>query len=637
MQKTFIRYAFAILTAAVFLIFSINCLITLHTLESQQYNTFCTKAEQVIHTLKNNQMELSLLKENLDEDYLTRARAAAYVLDRNKEVSMDVEEMQYLANLLNVDELHMIDEHGIIVSASVPQYVGFDMSVHEQTRAFLDLLDREDGAYLIQEAQPNAAESKIMQYVGVARSGHKGVVQVGFKPTRQMEAQSRNTYEYIFSKFPTDTGEELFAVDSRSGAVLGHSAGMDQEFKEPCYQLKQLQSCAKGAHKKGKDGRHMYVFSKQYNNILICASLPMHILFQRLLEHVISTLLYLLMIETVVILLLNYLVKRKVVDGIHQIMDHLSAITQGNLDTMAAVGGNLEFESLSQGLNTMVKSIVSSSDRISAIIEISGIPLAAFEYESGVNHVFVTSGLRNLLDLSDQQADSLYRDSAKFGKYIRELTTEPLEGETDIFRISDTKYIRIHMSKSQGKYLGVVTDVSKDIMEKRRMQYENTHDTLTGLYKFAYFKQLAGEALSSMEHGTVCAAVMLDLDFFKTINDTFGHDIGDKYLQCFAGVMKSMPSGSFITARRSGDEFCMFLYGCRNKGQVEILLEQFYKALGEEKIQLAPGEKKSVSASGGFAWTDDSRVSVEELLNHADEALYEIKRDKKGTYGEYCA
>ena len=113
MQKTFIRYTFAIMTAAVFLIFFINCIFTLHTLESQQYKTFYTKSQQVIHTLENNQEELALMRESLDEDYLTRARAAAYVLDRQKEVSMDVEEMQYLANLLNVDELHMIDENGI--------------------------------------------------------------------------------------------------------------------------------------------------------------------------------------------------------------------------------------------------------------------------------------------------------------------------------------------------------------------------------------------------------------------------------------------------------------------------------------------------------------------------------------------
>ena len=186
MQKTFIKYVFVIMTSAIFLILIINVLLSKHTLENQQYNSFQAKIEQIIHTLDNNRRELDLLKRNLDEDYLIRARAAAYVVDRQEEVSMDVSKMQYLARLLNVDELHVIDENGIIVSASVSEYVGIDMADHEQTRPFLDLLDSEDeDAYLIQEPKPNAAAGIIRQYVGVARKGQKGVVQVGFEPKRQ--------------------------------------------------------------------------------------------------------------------------------------------------------------------------------------------------------------------------------------------------------------------------------------------------------------------------------------------------------------------------------------------------------------------------------------------------------------------
>ena len=192
MQKTFIKYTFYIITAAVSIILFINFLFNVHWLESKQFDTFYAKTEQMIHTLENNQAELMLVRENLDEDYLTRARAAAYVLENQHEISVDTEELQYLAALLNVDELHIIDKNGIIVSGSVSKYVGIDMADHDQTRPFLDLIGRgEEGAYLIQEARPNAAEGKVMQYVGVARKGQDGVVQVGFTPTRQLAAQSR--------------------------------------------------------------------------------------------------------------------------------------------------------------------------------------------------------------------------------------------------------------------------------------------------------------------------------------------------------------------------------------------------------------------------------------------------------------
>lgn len=133
MQKIFIKYVTAIMAAASFLILFINFGVYWHMLEEQQFATFRTKVDQVIHTLENNRQELALMSESLDEDYLTRAKAAAYVLDREDVLSLSVVEMQYLADLLNVDELHVIDESGFIVAGSVSQYVGIDMSKHPQT------------------------------------------------------------------------------------------------------------------------------------------------------------------------------------------------------------------------------------------------------------------------------------------------------------------------------------------------------------------------------------------------------------------------------------------------------------------------------------------------------------------------
>ncbi len=634
MQKTFIRYTFIIITSAIFLIFFINLLITLHTLESQQYNKFYTKSEQVIHTLENNQAELSILQENLDEDYLTRAKAASYIFDTQEEISMNVDEMKYLATLLNVDELHVIDENGFIIAASVSRYVGFDMSKHEQSRAFLSLLESDED-YFIQEAQPNAADQKIMQYIGVTRKEKKGIVQVGFKPTRQLEAKARNTCEYIFSRFPTDSGEQLFAVDRFTGAILGHSGGMNTDFSAAYYQPEQLLECTKGSYKKEENGSSMYVMVREYGDILIGLAIPQTNLTHQLFKQVFNTLWYLLLIEAIILILLNYLVKRKVVNGIHLIIQNLMDITNGNLDTTVAADDNPELKALSSGINTMVKSIISISDRISAIIKISGIPLAAFEYQFDAKHVFVTSGFKELLDISEQKAKELCQDSVKFDKYIKNIINNPLKGETDIFQINDTKYVRIHMSESSNTNLGVIIDISKDIIEKQQMQYENTHDTLTKLYKYSYFKQLASERLQNKPSKNVCAIVMLDLDSFKSINDTFGHDIGDKYLQHFSNIMRSMPPEHFLSARRSGDEFCMMVLNCSDKNDIIQYLNQFYQALEQTPVSLSDSQSKIIHASSGFAWTADSNADIDELLNYADEALYDIKRETKGRFGEY--
>lgn len=639
MQKKFLKHTVFIITAAILMILFINFLFNLNILKSQQFDTFTVKIDQMIHTVENNRMELEQLEESLDEDYLTRARAAAYVLDRQKEVSMDVEEMQYLAELLNVDELHIIDENGIIVSASVPKYVGFDMHSGEQTRPFLDLIGRGDeDAYLIQEAQPNASEGKIMQYVGVSRKGIAGVVQVGFTPTRQLEAQARNTYEYIFSKFPTDIGEEFYVIDLSDdsyGTIQGHSAGLDQHFSAECYQPDALEDCIKGAYRKGSNGEMMYVVSRRYQDVLLCAALPRSFLFKKLYENTAMTFLYLMLIEEMVVLLLNYLLKQQVINGIYKILNSLNLIADGNLDTKITVYDNREFEELSAGINTMVQSIINLSDRISAIIEISGIPLAAFEYERGIKHVFVTSRLNELLGLSDEKAAQLYQNADLFDQYIHSVMKDPVEGEKDIYQINEEKYLQILLSEKDDGYLGIMTDVTEDMQEKLRLHYENTHDALTGLYKFAYFKELSADVLTKMTDG--CAAVvMLDLDDFKSINDNYGHDAGDEYLKSFSNVLESMSKEHVLTARRSGDEFCMLIFDCKDRAEIVSYLDEFYAALQNTPVLLNGQHTKIISASCGFALTDHEAGGIDTLLSRADEALYEVKRSTKGTFSEYA-
>lgn len=155
MQKIFRRYTVFIITTAILSIFFINLVITMYSFQKQQFNAFSAKIDQIIYTLENNQTELETIKNNLDEDYLTRARAAAYIFERNKDIVYDVLELKELAALLDVDELHIIDKNGIIIYSSVSRYIGLDFHKGEQTREFLTILESDDkDAYVIQEAQP---------------------------------------------------------------------------------------------------------------------------------------------------------------------------------------------------------------------------------------------------------------------------------------------------------------------------------------------------------------------------------------------------------------------------------------------------------------------------------------------------
>lgn len=211
----------------------------------------------------------------------------------------------------------------------------------------------------------------------------------------------------------------------------------------------------------------------------------------------------------------------------------------------------------------------------------------------------------------------------------------PVEGETDIYPVDDEHFIRIHLSSEASGYLGVITDVTDNIKHKRQMFFENTHDSLTGLYRYQYFKELVQKQLTDMLPGRLCSCVMLDLDSFKSINDTYGHDTGDTYLKHFAKIMQMLPEQNCIVARRSGDEFCFFTYGHTSLDMLRQCVDSFWTLLSEYPLSLPNGEQKIIGVSGGLAWTSHSDMDLDLLLNYADKALYNAKEQHKGTLMEY--
>lgn len=634
MQKIFRKYLTIIITASILFILVTNFIFQMRALKTQQYNTFADKIDQIIHTMAENEVELDGIEASLNEDYITRARAAAYVFEETEYMINYVEGLQNLANLLDVDEVHIIDENGILVYSSVPKYVGMDFHDYEQTREFLTILDGDEDSYVIQETQPNAAEGKIMKYVGVARKGQKGIIQVGMEPTRLMEAQGRNTYEYIFSMFPTDEGEDFFAVSCETGEVIGHSNGVPEEFEE-VHQLERISNCENGSFKKMENGEIKFIVTRKNEDVLIGAAVPANIMYSRIWKNMAIIFIYLLILEVIIVILLNYLVKMKVVNGIHSILNDLSEIADGNMDTTVAVGGNPELEELSNGINVMVRSIAKNSDRIAKIIDMSGMQLAAFEYQKGIERVFVTSNIRELLGLEDDEMEKLCRNAEAFYEKVSNIMQQPIYGEKEVYKIGEEKYIRILLLNETEGYLGIITDVTEEIIEKKRIQYDNNHDSLTGLSRYPYFKQRASQILLNMKPGDLCACVMMDLDAFKGINDTYGHDMGDFYLQSFADILRRLPKEHCIVARRSGDEFSMMVFGYTDIAGITEVLDNLWTMLRESEVRLSGRHTSNISASGGIAWTDDKDADFGILMNHADEAMYRAKREGKGHYESY--
>ncbi len=170
--------------------------------------------------------------------------------------------------------------------------------------------------------------------------------------------------------------------------------------------------------------------------------------------------------------------------------------------------------------------------------------------------------------------------------------------------------------------------VWRDITRLKRIQTQleqlATIDMLTQVYNRRYFLELAErEFLRSVRYRHPLALVLIDLDYFKQINDRFGHPAGDKVLFECAQICRASIRESDIFARFGGEEFAVLMPET-DAGDALMAAERIRSALATTLINL-DGTQLTITASLGIAIIDNDDTTVAYLVNRADKALYRAK------------
>jgi diguanylate cyclase (GGDEF)-like protein len=159
-------------------------------------------------------------------------------------------------------------------------------------------------------------------------------------------------------------------------------------------------------------------------------------------------------------------------------------------------------------------------------------------------------------------------------------------------------------------------------------EYESLHDSLTGLPNRELFRRKAEEAVERGRRGEQGALVLIDLDHFKEVNDTLGHHAGDELLQVVGRRLRDSLRTDDTVARLGGDEFAMVLPRGAGREETLALVYRVRHELGEEIV--LEGVSLNVQASFGICFYPESAETVEDLLRHADAAMYLGKQEGPG-------
>ncbi len=155
------------------------------------------------------------------------------------------------------------------------------------------------------------------------------------------------------------------------------------------------------------------------------------------------------------------------------------------------------------------------------------------------------------------------------------------------------------------------------------LEYNTNHDQLTGLYNRRYFYS----AIETIKRSTKeFSLAMVDLDNFKKINDTYGHEVGDAVLKDLSEILMNSMSENDIAVRWGGEEFILFMPGT-DMNSAEKMLEKMLESIREHQVNFA-GKSINFTATIGLASGNDLQ-KYEQVINTADQMLYYGKNNGK--------
>ncbi|PLY06917.1 MAG: hypothetical protein C0622_00460 [Desulfuromonas sp.] len=189
------------------------------------------------------------------------------------------------------------------------------------------------------------------------------------------------------------------------------------------------------------------------------------------------------------------------------------------------------------------------------------------------------------------------------------------------------------VSDDEGKmlYECIVNDVSAQVREERRTRSEADRDPLTLLLNRRGGMRMIHENLDrGWKEGWTSALMMIDLDKFKPINDTYGHEIGDRVLVEVADRLRATVRKEDLIVRWGGDEFLLLINAGRRQLNVQVVAEKLISTLRRE-ISIGDERQVAIGASIGISLFPEHGVKMEGLIELADAAMYRAKER-----GGYC-
>jgi diguanylate cyclase (GGDEF)-like protein len=219
----------------------------------------------------------------------------------------------------------------------------------------------------------------------------------------------------------------------------------------------------------------------------------------------------------------------------------------------------------------------------------------------------------------DEYCSAIVRNT-KLGKLTR-----------NIVENTDGRSIQIvNQPLADGGWVTTLEDITERRRAEERIEHLAHYDALTGLPNRVLFQEQLEEALARINPGEQLAVLYIDIDEFKSVNDSLGHRIGDELLKSVAKSLRDCLGKTDLIARLGGDEFAMVHTAVEGPGDATALVQRIYRSIHQPYECL--GHLVTTDASIGVAFASQRGIDLEQLLKNADLAMYSAKAAGRRTW-----
>jgi diguanylate cyclase (GGDEF)-like protein/PAS domain S-box-containing protein len=232
-----------------------------------------------------------------------------------------------------------------------------------------------------------------------------------------------------------------------------------------------------------------------------------------------------------------------------------------------------------------------------------------------------------------QRRQELGTFSGNVDEYLTHLLTSLAQGKTvsRLVELADGRTIAVtNHPMADGGWVATHEDITERRRVEQQIAHMARHDSLTDLPNRMLFRERLGQALPNVARGRQLAVLYLDLDRFKAVNDTLGHQVGDELLKKVGARLRRCVRDGDTVARVGGDEFAIIQVDIDRPVDTAVLARRIGEAI-RAPYELS-GHSIVVDTSIGIAVAPNDGTDPEPLLKAADMALYGAKADGRGTY-----